>query len=94
MSLNNTMKALSDPTRRAILNYLKEGSLTAGEIAGKFDMTPATISHHLSILKKADLINEQRQKNFIYYSMNASVLEEVFLWISALKGDVSHDEGK
>ncbi len=88
MSLNHTMKALSDPTRRAILNYLKDGSMTAGEIAGKFDMTSATISHHLSILKKADLLKEKREKNFIYYSLNASVLEEVFLWISALKGDV------
>lgn len=87
MSLNQTMKALSDPTRRAILNYLKEGTLSAGEIADKFDMTAATISHHLSILKKADLINEKREKNFKYYSLNASVLEEVFLWISALKGD-------
>ncbi len=92
MSLNQTMKALSDPTRRAILNYLKEGSLTAGEIAGKFEMTSATISHHLSILKKADLVSEQREKNYIYYSLNASVLEEVFLWISALKGDVSDDK--
>ncbi|MCQ2491419.1 MAG: autorepressor SdpR family transcription factor [Lachnospiraceae bacterium] len=87
MSLNQTMKALSDPTRRAILNYLKEGTLSAGEIADKFDMTAATISHHLSILKKADLITEKREKNFKYYSLNASVLEEVFLWISALKGD-------
>ena len=87
MSLNDTMKALSDPTRRAILNYLKDGSLTAGDIAAKFDMTSATISHHLSILKKADLVKENRQKNFIYYSINATVLEEVLLWISTLKGD-------
>ena len=87
MSLNDTMKALSDPTRRAILNYLKDGSLTAGDIAAKFDMPSATISHHLSILKKADLVKENRQKNFIYYSINATVLEEVLLWISTLKGD-------
>lgn len=93
MRLNTTMKALSDPTRRAILNYLKEGSLTAGEIAAKFEMTNATISHHLSILKNADLVEEKRQKNYIYYSLNASVLEEVFLWISDLKGD-NHEERK
>lgn len=87
MSLNTTMKALSDPTRRAILGYLKEGSLTAGEIAAKFDMTSATVSHHLSTLKKADLIREKKQKNFIYYSLNTSVLEEVLMWISSLKGE-------
>lgn len=92
MSLNSTMKALSDPTRRAILNFLKEGSMTAGEIAAKFEMTSATISHHLSILKNADLVKEKRQKNFINYSLNASVLEEVLLWISALKGDSNHEE--
>ncbi len=92
MSLNSTMKALADPTRRSILNYLKDGSLTAGEIAGKFDMTAATISHHLSILKNADLVKEQKQKNFIYYSLNASILEEVLLWISTLKGDNENDE--
>ena len=87
MSFNETMKALSDPTRRAILNLLKEGSMTAGDIAAKFDMTGATISHHLSTLKKAELIQESRQKNFIYYSLNASVLEEVMLWISDLRGE-------
>lgn len=86
MSFNDTMKALSDPTRRAILNLLKEKSLTAGEIAANFDMTGATVSHHLSQLKKAGLIHESRQKNFIHYSLNASVLEEVLLWISELKG--------
>lgn len=92
MSLNSTMKALADPTRRAILNYLKDGSMTAGEIAAKFDMTAATISHHLSSLKNADLLKEKKQKNFIYYSLNASVLEEVLLWLSTLKGDHENDE--
>ncbi len=87
MSFNDTMKALSDPTRRSILNLLKSGSRTAGEIAGNFDMTGATISHHLSLLKKAGLIQENRQKNYIYYSLNASVLEEVLLWMKELKGD-------
>lgn len=87
MSINSTLKALSDPTRRAIMNYLKDGKLTAGEIASKFDMTAATISHHLSTLKRSDLIKEQKQKNYIYYYLNASVLEEVLLWINSLKGD-------
>ncbi len=92
MSLNQTMKALSDPTRRAILNYLKEGSMTAGEISAKFDMTNATISHHLSILKSADLVTEKRQKNFIHYSLNASVLEELLLWIGTLRGDEKNEK--
>lgn len=92
MSFNETMKALSDPTRRAILNLLKEGNKTAGEITENFEMTGATISHHLSLLKKADLIKENRQKNFIYYSLNASVLEEVLLWLNALRGETDYDE--
>lgn len=91
MSLNTTMKALSDPTRREILNYLKEGSMTAGELAAKFDMTAATVSHHLATLKNADLIRERKEKNFIYYSLNASVLEEVLLWIGSLKGENEHE---
>lgn len=91
MSMNSTMKAISDPTRREILNYLKDGSMTAGEIAAKFDMTAATISHHLSILKGADLVRENRQKNFIYYSLSASVLEEVLLWIETLRGDEKNE---
>ena len=89
MSLSGTMTALSDPTRRSILNLLKSGSMTAGDIAGNFDMTGATVSHHLSVLKKAELITESRNKNFIIYSLNASVLEEVMLWIGDLKGEKS-----
>lgn len=89
MSLSETMKALSDPTRRSILNLLKSGSMTAGDIAGNFDMTGATVSHHLSVLKKAELITESRNKNYIIYSLNASVLEEVMLWIGDLKGEKS-----
>ena len=92
MSLNTTMKALADPTRREILNYLKEGSMTAGDLAAKFDMTAATVSHHLATLKNADLIRERKEKNFIYYSLNASVLEEVLLWIGTLKGE--NENGK
>ena len=87
MSFTETMKALSDPERREILNLLKNGSMTAGDIAGKFDMTAATVSYHLSKLKKAGLIFESHEKNYIYYSLNASVLEEVILWIKELKGE-------
>ena len=85
------MKALSDPARREILNMLKAGRMTAGEIAGRFDMTNATVSYHLSQLKKAGLVFESREKNFIYYSLNASVLEEVLLWLQALRGGEEHE---
>ena len=91
MGFSETMKALSDPARREILNMLKAGRMTAGEIGSRFDMTGATVSYHLSQLKKAGLIFESREKNFIYYSLNASVLEEVLLWIQSLKG-VDEDE--
>lgn len=87
MAFAETFKALSDPVRREILNLLKGGRLTAGEIAGRFDMTAATVSYHLFQLKKAGLIFESREKNYIYYSLNASVLEEVLLWLQDLKGE-------
>lgn len=93
MGFSETMKALSDPVRREILNLLKSGRMTAGDIAGRFDMTGATVSYHLSQLKKAGLIFESREKNYIYYSLNASVLEEVLLWIQRLKGVEEHEEG-
>ena len=93
MGFSETMKALSDPARREILNMLKSGRMTAGEIGSRFDMTGATVSYHLSQLKKAGLIFESREKNFIYYSLNASVLEEVLLWIQSLKGVDEHEEG-
>jgi len=86
MGFAETFKALSDPVRRDILTLLKKGSLSAGEIGGHFDMTGATISYHLSMLKKADLIFENKQKNFIYYELNTSVVEEVMLWLADLKG--------
>ena len=92
MGFSETMKALSDPARREILNMLKAGSMTAGDIAGRFDMTGATVSYHLSQLKKAGLIFESREKNYIYYSLNASVLEEVLLWIQSLKGVEPHED--
>ena len=86
MAFADTFKALSDPVRREILELLKQGPLSAGEIGSRFDMTGATISYHLKILKNADLIFESRQKNYIYYQLNTSVLEEIMLWISQLKG--------
>ena len=92
MGFAETFKALSDPIRREILMMLRDGSMSAGEIGSYFDMTGATISYHLGILKKADLVLESREKNFIYYELNTSVLEEIMLWISELKGGTSDVE--
>lgn len=91
MSLQNTMRALSDPIRREILNLLKAGRLSAGEITDHFDVTGAAISRHLSVLKDADLVRDTREGKFIYYDLNASVLEEIMLWIADLKGDKEND---
>ena len=87
MSLQNTLKALSDPIRRDILNLLKGGRLSAGEIADHFPVTGASISRHLSVLKEADLIRDTREGKHIYYELNTSVLEEIMLWITDLKGE-------
>ena len=87
MGFANTFKALSDPVRREILMLLKKGKMSAGDIGSHFDMTGATISYHLSILKKAELVFEEKEKNFIYYELNTSVVEEVMLWLSDLKGE-------
>ena len=87
MGLQKTLKALSDPTRREILNLLKRGKLSAGEITDHFDITAAAISRHLSVLKEADLIWDTRDGKFIFYELNASVLEEIMLWITDLKGE-------
>jgi len=87
MGFAETFKALSDPVRREILLLLRAGRLSAGEIGSHFEMTGATISYHLSILKKADLVFETREKNYIYYGLNTSVVEEVMLWLSQLKGE-------
>lgn len=87
MSLQTTLRALADPIRREILNLLKSGRLSAGEITEHFDVTAASISRHLSVLKEADLIRDERQGKFIYYELNASVLEEIMLWITDLKGE-------
>ena len=87
MSLQSTLRALADPIRREILNLLKSGRLSAGEITEHFDVTAASISRHLSVLKEADLIRDERQGKFIIYELNASVLEEIMLWIGDLKGE-------
>ena len=86
MGLQNTLKALSDPIRREILNLLKEGRMSAGEIVDRFPVTGASISRHLSVLKDADLIRDKREGKFIYYELNTSVLEDVLCWIATLKG--------
>lgn len=87
MGLQNTMKALSDPIRREILGMLKGGRLSAGEIGEHFPVSGAAVSKHLSVLKEADLIRDTREGKFIYYELNASVLEEVMLWLTGLKGE-------
>ncbi len=85
MSLQSTLRALADPTRRKILEILKGGSMSAGEISERFEMTAAAVSRHLSVLKDAGLIRDRRDGKFIFYELNASVLEEIMLWISNLK---------
>ena len=87
MALQHTLKALADPIRREILNLLKGGRMSAGEIAEHFPVTGASVSRHLSVLKEADLIRDERQGKFIYYDLNASVLEEIMLWLTELKGE-------
>ncbi|MBR3994599.1 MAG: winged helix-turn-helix transcriptional regulator [Clostridia bacterium] len=86
MAINETLKAISDPVRRDILSMLKNGKKSAGEIAERFNLTGATVSYHLAKLKKADLIAEEKYKNYIYYSLNASVFEEVITWIYGFGG--------
>ncbi len=85
MSIQTTMKALADPTRREILKLLKEGSLSAGEIGDHFEMSLPAISRHLATLKEADLIRDTRKGKFIFYELNTSMIEEVMLWLSELK---------
>ena len=92
MGLQNTMKALSDPIRRDILELLRSGRLSAGEITDHFNVTFASVSRHLSVLKDADLIRDKREGKFIYYDLNASVLEEIMLWISELKNGTNEEK--
>ena len=87
MGIQNTLKALSDPIRRQILDMLKPGRLSAGEIAEAFPVSGAAVSKHLSVLKEADLIRDAREGKFIFYELNTSVLEEVMMWLVALKGE-------
>lgn len=94
MGLQDTLRALADPIRREILNMLKKRRMSAGEIAEHFSVTGAAVSRHLSVLKNADLIFDQREGKFIYYELNASVLEEIMLWIADLKGGIDDDKEK
>ena len=94
MGLQQTLKALSDPIRREILNLLKKGRMPAGEITAHFSVSAPAISRHLSVLKEADLIRDTREGKFIFYEINTSVLEETMLWIADLKGDCSDDQTK
>lgn len=92
MGLHDTLRALSDPTRREILNLLKHGTMSAGDLAAKFEMSAAAVSRHLAVLKEAELVRDKRDGKFIYYTINASVLEEILLWVKDLKGDENHVE--
>lgn len=91
MSMQDTLQALADPTRREILNLLKQSRMSAGEISNHFSISGAVVSRHLSVLKEADLIRDEREGKYIYYELNATVLEEILLWISELKGEKDHD---
>ena len=91
VSLQNTLRALADPTRREILNLLKEKSLSAGEISERFPISFAAVSRHLAVLKEADLIRDERDGKYIFYEINTSVLEEIMLWITQLKGEDTND---
>lgn len=90
----NTFKALSNLERRKILELLKKGPMSAGEISSKFDVTAATISHHLKVLKEADLIFERKEKNFIFYQLNLSVVEDILIWFTKLKEEDGNVERK
>ena len=92
MGLSETLKAIADSERRKILMLLKDGKKTAGEIAKEFNLTGATVSYHLTQLKKAELIVETKYKNFIYYELNISVFEEVLIWIKSLGGDNENEK--
>lgn len=94
MGFPETFKALSDPARREILVMLKGGRMSAGDIAKRFDISGATVSYHLSQLKKADLVRESKYKNFIYYEINTSVFEEIMLWFSQFGGEQHDTESK
>ena len=92
LGIQKTIKALSDPIRREILELLKGARLSAGDIAEKFSVSAPAVSKHLAILKESDLIRDTREGKFIFYELNTSVLEEVMLWMSSLRGDKNHQE--
>lgn len=92
LGMSETLKAISDPVRREILELLKDGRKTAGEISSSFNLTGASVSYHLSNLKKANLITETKQKNFIFYELNSSVFEDVLVWIYKLGGNKNGKE--
>lgn len=87
MAMQDTLRALADPTRREILTLLRAGPLTAGQIAERFPVSAAAVSRHLSVLKDSDLVRDRREGKYIYYELNASVLEEILLWLTTLKGE-------
>ena len=91
MGLQQTTRAIADPIRRKILSLLKQGRMSAGEIVENFDITGASISRHLSVLKEADLIRDEREGKFIFYELNTSVLEDVLCWIAEIKGDEENE---
>ena len=86
MGFQESFKALSDPTRRSVLDLLKSGAKTAGEIGAHFDMTGATVSHHLSVLKGAGLVSDERRGRYIYYELNVPLLDEIASWLAGLRG--------
>ena len=92
LGMQDTLRALADPTRREILNLLKHSRLSAGEICNHFSISGAAVSRHLSVLKEADLIRDEREGKFIYYELNTTVLEEIMLWITELKEGNDHDQ--
>ena len=97
MGMSETLKAISDPVRRKIIEMLRKEKMTAGDIANKFNLTNSTFSYHLSYLKKADLIKEEKYKKYIYYKLNTSVFEEILVWIYQFgkddkKGDSNNEE--
>ena len=87
MGMRETFKALAEPVRREILSVLKEDTKTAGDLAKRFQMSPSAMSYHLSQLKQADLIRENKKGNFIYYELNSSIMEEIILWLQQLIGE-------
>jgi DNA-binding transcriptional ArsR family regulator len=92
MGIQKTFKALSDSTRREILELLKDGAAPAGEIAAHFHMTGATISHHLAVLKEAELVSDEKRGKYIYYELNLSVIDEIVRWVTVFQGGDSNEK--